>query len=59
MGFEFLIYDVTSTFFEGQVLGHPQAARGYSRDHRPDCQQGGIGLLVSPEGLPLACEVFA
>jgi len=59
VGFEFLIYDVTSTFFEGQALGNPQAARGYSRDHRPDCKQVCIGLVVSPEGLPLAYEVFA
>lgn len=59
VGFEFLIYDVTSTFFEGQARGNTQAARGYSRDHRPDCQQVCIGLVVSPEGLPLAHEVFA
>ncbi len=59
VGFEFLLYDVTSTFFEGQVLGNPQAARGYSRDNRPDCKQVCLGLVVSPEGLPLAYEVFA
>lgn len=59
VGFEFLIYDVTSTFFEGQVVGNAKAARGYSRDNRPDCQQVCIGLVVSPEGLPLAYEVFA
>jgi len=59
VGFEFLIYDVTSTFFEGQALGNTKAARGYSRDHRPDCKQVCIGLVVSPEGLPLAYEVFA
>jgi len=59
VGFEFLLYDVTSTFFEGQVLGNTQAARGYSRDSRPDCKQVCIGLVVSPEGLPLAYEVFA
>ena len=57
--FEFLLYDVTSTFFEGQALGNAKAARGYSRDSRPDCQQVCIGLVVSPEGLPLAYEVFA
>ena len=56
--FEFLIYDVTSTFFEGQALGNAKAARGYSRDHRPDCKQVCIGLVVSPEGLPLAYEIF-
>jgi transposase len=59
VGFEFLLYDVTSTFFEGQVAGNAQAARGYSRDNRPDCKQVCIGLVVSPEGLPLAYEVFA
>ena len=58
VGFEFLIYDVTSTFFEGQVADNAQAARGYSRDNRPDCQQVCIGLVVSAEGLPLAYEVF-
>src|SRR5208337_288825 len=57
--FEFLIYEVTSTFFERQALGNTKAARGYSRDHRPDGKQVCIGLVVSPEGLPLAYEVFA
>jgi transposase len=50
---------VTSTFFEGQALGNTKAARGYSRDHRPDCKQVCLGLVVSPEGLPLAYEIFA
>lgn len=59
LNFEFLIYDVTSTFLEGQALGNTKAARGYSRDNRPDCKQVCIGLVVSPEGLPLAYEVFA
>ena len=59
VGFEFLIYDVTSTFFEGQAKGNTKAARGYSRDHRPDCKQVCLGLVVSPEGLPLGYEVFA
>lgn len=59
VGFEFLIYDVTSTFFEGQAKSNTKAARGYSRDSRPDCKQVCIGLVVSPEGLPLAYEVFA
>lgn len=58
-GFEFLLYDVTSTYFEGQCLRNPQAQRGYSRDQRPDCKQVCIGLVVTPEGLPLAYEVFA
>jgi transposase len=57
--FEFLLYDVTSTFFEGQALGNPLAARGYSRDQRPDRKQVCIGLVCTPEGLPLSYEIFA
>lgn len=57
--FEFLLYDVTSTYFEGQALQNEKAARGYSRDHRPDCKQVNIGLVVTPEGLPIGYEVFA
>jgi len=57
--FEFLLYDVTSTYFEGRCERNPQARRGYSRDGRPDCKQVCIGLVVTPEGLPLAYEVFA
>lgn len=57
--FEFLIYDVTSTFFEGQAQANEKAARGYSRDHRSDCKQVCIGLVCTPEGLPLSFEVFA
>jgi transposase len=57
--FEFLLYDVTSTYFEGQALGNEKAARGYSRDQRPDCKQVNIGLVVTPEGLPIGYEVFA
>lgn len=56
--FEFLLYDVTSTFFEGQAKGNVLAARGHSRDQRPDCPQVCIGLVVTPEGLPVAYEVF-
>ena len=56
--FEFLLYDVTSTYFEGQALRNKKAARGYSRDHRPDCKQVNIGLVVTPEGLPIGYEVF-
>jgi len=56
--FDFLFYDVTSTYFEGTALGNPQAKRGYSRDNRPDCPQVCIGLVTSREGLPLAFEVF-
>jgi transposase len=57
--FEFLLYDVTSTYFEGQALDNEKAARGYSRDHRPDCKQVNIGLVVTPEGLPIGYEIFA
>jgi len=56
--FEFLLYDVTSTYFEGQALGNAKAARGYSRDQRPDCKQVNLGLVVTPEGLPIGYEVF-
>src|SRR5258708_33790431 len=44
---EVLLYDVTSTYFEGQAEANPQAQRGYSPDHRPDCNQGGIRLVVT------------
>jgi len=57
--FEFLLYDVTSTFFEGQANENTKAARGYSRDSWPDCKQVCIGLVCTPEGLPLSFEVFA
>jgi len=56
--FDFLFYDITSTYFEGNALSNPQAKRGYSRDSRPDCPQVCIGLVTSREGLPLAFEVF-
>lgn len=56
--FDFLIYDVTSTYFEGTGKANPQAKRGYSRDSRPDCVQVCIGLVASVEGLPLAFEIF-
>lgn len=56
--FDVLLYDVTSTYFEGQAHGNPQAQLGYSRDKRPDCMQVCIALVVTPEGLPLAYEVF-
>jgi len=57
--FEFLLYDVTSTYFEGQAEGNVKAQRGYSRDQRPDCKQVNLGLVVTPEGLPIGYEVFA
>lgn len=56
--FDILLYDITSTYFEGQAKGNPQAQHGYSRDGRPDCVQVCIALVVTPEGLPLAYEVF-
>jgi hypothetical protein len=57
--YQFLIYDVTSTYFEGWAQKNLQAAHGYSRDKRPDCKQVCLGLVVSPEGLPIAYEGFA
>jgi transposase len=56
---EVLLYDVTSTYFEGQAAVNPQAQRGYSRDHRPDCKQVCIALVVTFDGFPLGYEVFA
>ncbi len=56
--FDFLFYDITSTYFEGSAKGNPQAKRGYSRDGRPDCVQVCIGLVTTREGLPIAFEVF-
>jgi len=57
--YDLLLYDVTSTYFEGQCQGNPKAQRGYSRDSRPDCPQVCIGLVVTEEGIPLGYEVFA
>jgi transposase len=57
--YDLLLYDVTSTYFEGECLGNPQAQRGYSRDSRPDCKQVCLGLVVTDEGMPLGYEVFA
>ena len=45
--YDILLYDLTSTYFEGEAAGNPQAKRGYSRDHRPDCKQVVIALIVS------------
>jgi transposase len=56
--YDLLLYDITSTYFEGQCEGNLQARRGYSRDSRPDCPQVCIALVVTPEGLPLTYEVF-
>lgn len=59
LDYDLLLYDVTSTYFEGEGAKNPLAARGYSRDHRPDCQQVNIALVVSRCGMPLGYEVFA
>ncbi len=56
--YDLLLYDVTSTYFEGLAAGNPQAQRGYSRDHRPDCKQVCVALVVTREGIPLSYEVF-
>jgi len=56
---EVLLYDVTSTYFEGEAEGNALARRGYSRDHRPDCKQVCIALVVTFDGFPLGYEVFA
>ncbi|MGH7325950.1 MAG: IS1634 family transposase [Candidatus Rokuibacteriota bacterium] len=53
------LYDLTSTYFEGQCRHNPQAQRGYSRDHRPDCKQVIVGLVLDRDGFPKAHEVFA
>lgn len=57
--YDLLLYDVTSTYFEGLAEAIPLARRGYSRDHRPDCKQVCIALVVSKGGIPLGYEVFA
>ena len=56
--YDLLLYDVTSTYFEGEASANPQAQRGYSRDKRFDCKQICIGLVVTTDGLPLGYEVF-
>ncbi|HEY5778404.1 MAG TPA: IS1634 family transposase [Terrimicrobiaceae bacterium] len=53
-----LLYDLTSTYFEGEAAGVESAARGYSRDHRPDTLQVIVALVVTAEGFPVAYEVF-
>ncbi len=59
LDYDLLLYDVTSTYFEGQAKGNPQAQHGHSRDHRGDCKQLCIGLVVSRGGMPLGYEVFS
>jgi len=56
--FEVLLYDLTSTYFEGEMEQNSKAKRGYSRDKRPDCLQLVIALVVTTDGLPLAYEVM-
>ena len=53
-----MLYDITSVYFEGEARGNPQAQRGYSRDHRPDCKQVCLGLVVTREGLPIGYDIF-
>ncbi len=59
LDYDLLLYDVTSTYFEGLAEGNPLAQRGYSRDHRPDCKQVCLALVVTRDGMPLGYEVFA
>ncbi len=56
--FDVLLYDLTSTYVEGQAESNPKARYGYSRDGRPDCKQVVIALVVTPAGFPLAYEVM-
>jgi len=57
--YDLVLYDVTSTYFEGLMEANPQAKRGHSRDKRPDCLQVTIALQVTREGLPIGYEVFS
>jgi len=57
--YDLLLYDVTSTYFEGECKANPKAQRGHSRDKRSDCKQICIGLVVSKCGMPLGYEIFA
>jgi transposase len=54
----FYLYDLTSTYFEGQAKANPQAKLGYSRDKRSDCKQVVVGLVLDRDGFPKAHEVF-
>jgi transposase len=56
--FDVLLYDLTSSYVEGAAEKDPMMRRGYSRDHRPDCQQVVIALIVNVEGFPLSYETF-
>jgi transposase len=55
---DLLLYDLTSTYFEGRLEHNSKAQRGYSRDHRPDCKQLCIGLVVNRDGFPLGWETL-
>ena len=59
LDYDLLLYDITSTYFEGLCPANEAARYGYSRDKRSDCKQVCIGLVVSREGVPLGYEVFA
>jgi len=56
--FDVLLYDLTSTYVEGAAEDNPLMRRGYSRDHRPDCEQLVLALIVNPDGFPFSYEVF-
>ena len=56
--FDILLYDLTSTYVEGEATGNPMMRRGYSRDHRPDCEQLVLAIIVNCEGFPFSYEVF-
>jgi transposase len=58
LDYDLMLYDVTSTYFEGEAKGNTLAKRGYSRDKRPDCRQVCIGLVVTREGFPVGYEIF-
>src|SRR5437899_5339004 len=59
LDYDLLLYDVTSIYFEGGAEANPLARRGHSRDHRPDCKQVCLALVVTREGMRLGYEVFA
>ena len=56
--YDLMLYDITSTYFEGEAKGNSIAKRGHSRDKRPDCKQVCIGLVVTKEGFPVGYEIF-
>jgi transposase len=58
VSYEVLLYDLTSTYFEGTAKAIPKAKRGYSRDHRSDCKQVVIALIVTTDGFPLTYEIL-